>query len=279
MIRHLRVALACLSLIFATAALAQDFPPPISPFVNDFADLLSDEDEAALTSRLKLLRDDAGVEMTLVTILRRADYGKSDSIENFATGLFNNWGIGNASRNDGILVLVAREDREMRIELGTGYDGTWNRAALLVIEDYFLPSFRADNYARGILTGMDQTIAGIARRFIDGDQAETGEDEDNSLVIFAAVIGLIALLIARRRLSDWFTRYRACPSCGRRGLRASREVTREATEEEIGQGLRTVSCAYCEYSDHSSYTISQKSSDDSSFGGGSSSGGGASGRW
>ena len=56
--------------------------------------------------------------MTIITLESQAPYAPDETLEEFATNLFNNWGIGDAARNDGILVLVLPDDRAMRIELG-----------------------------------------------------------------------------------------------------------------------------------------------------------------
>ncbi|MEY8842814.1 YgcG family protein, partial [Cribrihabitans sp. XS_ASV171] len=102
-----------------------DYPGYDEIYVNDYAGLLSSEAEARVRQDLKDLYARAGIEMTVLTIENMGAYGHQGAIEPFATGLFNAWGIGNAARNDGVLVLVARYDREMRIEIGSGYAQHW----------------------------------------------------------------------------------------------------------------------------------------------------------
>ena len=99
-----------------------------------------------------------GVEMTVLTIERMMDFGHPGQIEPFATRLFNTWGIGNATRNDGILVLVSRFDRMMRIELGAGYPSSRDGQMKVIIEDDFLPRFRVDDYQGGIEDGVEAII-------------------------------------------------------------------------------------------------------------------------
>lgn len=95
-------------------AYAQDSYPAWQDFyVNDFADVIDADDEAQIRSLLNNLYDAHDVEATVLTINSIHDYGTGDeTIESFATNLFNSWGIGDAERNDGILLLVAIEDRE-----------------------------------------------------------------------------------------------------------------------------------------------------------------------
>jgi len=127
-------------------------------YVNDYADLLDTGAEGRIRADLIELYDRTGVEMTVLTIERMADFGHDGVIESFATQLFNTWGIGNATRNDGVLILVSRYDRRMRIELGDGYgyarDGDMKR----VVDDIFLPAFKKDAYQRGIEAGVTETI-------------------------------------------------------------------------------------------------------------------------
>lgn len=127
-------------------------------YVNDYADLLDDGAEARLRSDLTDLYDQAGIEMTVLTIPSLSDYRHYGPIEPFATALFNSWGIGNADRNDGVLVLVALHDRQMRIELGAGYAASWDARMQRVIDTAFLPRFREEAYQAGIVTGVEETI-------------------------------------------------------------------------------------------------------------------------
>lgn len=131
-------------------------------YVNDYGDLLSPEAEAKITSDLIELYDFTGVEMTVLTIPSRGQYGFEGTNEAFATRLFNTWGIGNASSNDGVLILVSQYDREMRIELGAGYGRARDADMQEVIDAHFLPFFRQDLYERGIVAGTAETIRAIA---------------------------------------------------------------------------------------------------------------------
>jgi len=123
-----------LAVLLPFAAIAQNtaeekppYPAFYSGLTNDFANILSDEAEARINAELQAARDSRGLEMAVVTIRSREDYAPSTGIAQFAARLFNGWGIGRPDINDGILLLVAIEDREMRIALGSGYPdyGVW----------------------------------------------------------------------------------------------------------------------------------------------------------
>ena len=277
---------AFLFILLPTFTYAQNYPEFETTYVNDYADIIDEQTEKRLTDQLKTLRQDHDVEATVLTIDSRKTYGDSPSLEYFATGLFNKWGIGNSDRNDGILILVIRNDREMRVELGSGYGTGFNRAAQETIDDYFLPSFRNDKYAQGIERGTTEIIRRIALPFAQG-RPEPAESErsgkfDARIAIFIAMISFV-LFALRRKIGDLLLRFKKCPNCGRSGLRRKRETLYSATSTTTGQGKSTTTCDYCDYYKTDTYIIPRRSSSSTSssggFGGGSSSGGGASGRW
>ena len=76
------------------------------------------------------------------------------TIESFATNLFNMWGIGDATRNDGVLILVAVQDQLVRIELGAGYDESYSDRMWVVINEHFLSDFRRGRYSQGVVSGV-----------------------------------------------------------------------------------------------------------------------------
>ena len=161
-------------MFLASTATAQTYPEYRSTTVNDLAGLLDPADEAALTGQLTGLRRDTGVEMTVVTLATQADFAPGRTLEQFATGLFDHWGIGQAGRNDGVLVLILRDDRAMRVELGQAYGRDWDGAAQRVVDGQFLPAFKAGSYARGILTGSTAVIDDIILPFRAGQDAPAG---------------------------------------------------------------------------------------------------------
>ncbi len=164
---HRLFSIFAILVFFGAQAMAQSYPDYTSVYVNDFADLLDPETEARIEQALQQVKADRGVEMTMVTIHSRTDYGNSPSIEDFATNLFNYWGVGDATRNDGIMVLVAKSDRDMRIELGAGYPAIFDDRVKRVIDHHFIPFFRQDRYAEGIESGVVETIKRTKLEFTD----------------------------------------------------------------------------------------------------------------
>jgi len=131
-----------------------NYPQPQEPYVNDFAQLLTADDAANIRDLFHTLKQEHGIEATVVTIDSINDYDTGDkTIEAFATNLFNRWGIGDSEKNNGVLLLVAVGDRNVRVEAGSGYGDSQNAAAQEIINEHILPSFRSGNFSQGIYRG------------------------------------------------------------------------------------------------------------------------------
>lgn len=290
-----KAALLTLLLSLPLATAAQDLPRPNDLLVNDYASVMTGAEIAVIRDRLQALKDETGVEMTVLTIHSRADYRSSPSIERFANDIFNSWGIGRAEYNDGILVLMAIADREMRVELGAGYDQGYDVLAQDIVNRWFLPELRAGRPGGAVAEGTRELIERVAKR-------HAGELDPEPLpfsftnwferasgwifgIIFAAA-GLFAL--AGRKISDWSFRFRRCPSCGKTGLHSAHEPPQHAsnpTGEMTKTGRHLITCRHCDWRDERPWQPRMRASRTpgsggrGGFGGGRSSGGGATGRW
>lgn len=279
-----RFAAAALALIAAPLA-AQDIPAPQSPYLNDFAQVLSAEDETTLTADLRALRDATGAQMTVATLDTLEGRAPTMSLESYARALFDDWGIGDADRNDGILLLVLTGDRRVRLELGAGYDNLWNSAANTVVQDHILPPLRADDWAAGIAAGVAATDTLIARPFSEG--AAPPEKSNPLLIILVMVLGggaLVGFGIYRAATAEKRKLAReTCPKCGRTGMWRNKDRLRAPTTSSKGEERWTTGCMHCSYQHASVVPVAMLSSaahaggTGGGFGGGVSGGGGASG--
>ncbi len=265
-------------LLCATSAFAQTYPVYENLTVNDYADLLSLSEEETLARQLTQLKTDTGVEMTVLTLVTQTDYAPQMTLEDFATGLFNDWGVGNANRNDGVLVLIIRDERVMRLELGAGYARDWDRVAERVVDNSFLPSFRNNEFGQGTLKGVDATIQEIVLPFKDGQEPAS---DQGGFWVFGLIAAIVVLINGRTAISDGLARFRKCPNCGQRSLRQTRQVIISASQSTSGVSRLSVNCSNCEYRVESDIVIPliSQSSSSGGFGGGGSGGGGASGRF
>ncbi|MCU9838283.1 TPM domain-containing protein [Ruegeria sp. WL0004] len=225
-----------------TGADGATYPGYADVYVNDYADLLDEDAESRIRQVLIDLYDYAGIEMTVLIIDNMGQYGHQGEIEPFATGLFNAWGIGNASRNDGVLVLVARYDRRMRIEIGAGYDMSWNARMQRVIDTGFLPYFRRDEYQKGIEAGVDETVRELTGSYPGAWDMGTAQRGWSWIARAVDRIGewvLALVLVPLGGLALWLRRYlrtrpRPCPQCRTVLVRAGEE----ADDEHLDGGQR-----------------------------------------
>lgn len=291
--RRICAFLSALTLCFAGPGLAEPYPEPSDPYVNDFADLITPGIEAETRSALATLYSETGIEMTVVTLKTRDDFDPSASVEVFAQGLFNAWGIGDRERNDGILLLVVAADREARIELGAAYGQGYDVIAQDIVSSAMVPEFRDGKFGTGIEHGALAVIDRIALR-LAGNLPATARPSDAPQGVFERLdgwfFGLVFVAISvyglfGRRIGDRLTRLRRCPGCGRRTLRSERSIRPPDNGSEPQLELHRVVCRHCNFRDEREprpmRSRPARSGDQSrgGFGGGRSSGGGASGRW
>ena len=156
------------------------FPQPDAGYVTDLADLLTDEQEQKLERRLLHTETKTKVEIIVILIKSIKDYPgiPNKSIEEFATALFNKYGIGNLPKNDGVLLLIARKDRKARIELGAGYGRKRDADAAEIMQDAILPAFKKNRYAEGVTKGVSEIIREFAGIRINEDKRGR-QDEPN----------------------------------------------------------------------------------------------------
>lgn len=146
-------------LLFVATALAQtETFPRMQGAVTDTAGLLTAGECSGIEQKLNALREQTGAQIAVLTVNTT---GPRD-IESYTEKVFNQWRLGRINIDDGILLLVAADDREMRIEVGYGLEGAVSDAvANRILNDYFVPNFKIGNYAGGINDTVDALIARV----------------------------------------------------------------------------------------------------------------------
>jgi uncharacterized protein len=301
-------------LLVLQVTLLAAFPRP-DGYVNDFAAVLTDDDEAYLENYLRALEAATSAEVAIVTVTSMDGM----TIEEYAHRLFAEWGIGKEQVDNGVLLLVAPNDRAVRIEVGYGVEAILpDGLAGEIIRTDMVPEFNAGNLRRGIGRGVDR-IARILRRDPAAVSFPPSAEADGSpgvlsvpffglfMVLSGFVAGLgvrtrtfgpllwsglfagIPLVIATQFVSAfWLGALLTVGLCamvaGQRSGRSSywRGVLRTGVPDSVPEGeqLRWVMGGNPGSSTrHGSSDSNGSSSSSSGFGGGSSGGGGASGRW
>jgi uncharacterized protein len=157
----LAAALALVAL--AAPAAAQTFPALTGRVVDD-AGMLSEGTRAVLTRELAELEAKTTHQLVVVTV--KSLQGRS--IEDYGVRLGRAWQIGQKGRNNGVLLIVAPNERKVRIEVGYGLEGELTDAvAKLIIEERILPNFRQGNMVGGIVGGTEEII-----QVLSGDSVE-----------------------------------------------------------------------------------------------------------
>jgi len=156
------------SLLFSLQAISQGINKvvPVRPatprLVNDFADVLTDEQEQALERKLVAYDDSTSTQIVVVTIGTTQDY----AIEDVGLKILRDWGVGNKEKDNGVVILAAIADRDLTIQNGYGMEGAVpDITAKNIIENDILPAFREENYYRGLDAGTNSIIRAAAGEY------------------------------------------------------------------------------------------------------------------
>jgi len=186
------------------------FPQPDAGYVTDIADLLTGDQEEAIEQWLYRAEKEKGVEIVVSLLQSVRDYPRApQTLEPFATAMFNRYGIGDKAKNNGILLLVFKKDRKLRIELGAGYAKSRDRDAKRIIDHVIVPRFKKNDYPGGVTEG----VRTVLKEFAGMSVSDTAEKKDGSVapsspqepkepftLSWPLVVVIVALLLLTRSL-------------------------------------------------------------------------------
>jgi uncharacterized protein len=151
--------------LWTVVAAAPTFPP-LSGRVVDPAGILSPPIKAALTAKLETLETQTSRQLVVVTVPSLQGL----EIEDYGYQLGRAWGIGEKTRNTGVLLIVAPNERRVRIEVGYGLEGVLTDAlSTVILQEKVLPRFRAGDAAGGVVAGADALVEQLS---LPDDQAK-----------------------------------------------------------------------------------------------------------
>jgi uncharacterized protein len=184
-----KFSLAALLLAFFAGmqgTLAQEITfPSLTGRVVDEAGLLDAAKRAEIEAKLAALEAKTTDQLVVVTV--RSLQGRT--IEEYGYRLGRSWGIGQKDKNNGVLLIVAPNERKVRIEVGYGLEGTLPDAtASLIVQNSILPRFKANDYPGGIARGVDDIIKALSGE--GGEWKPPVEPKKNTTTLF----GLFALV-------------------------------------------------------------------------------------
>lgn len=220
LVRHVRPGLWPALIVWAALAvgpaLAQTFPA-LTGRVVDQAGVLSPQTEASLTQKLAALEARNGAQLVVATVRSLGDY----EIRDYGYRLGRAWAIGQKGRNNGAILLVAPNDRQVAVEVGYGLEPVITDAyANRLLDDQVIPRFRAGQMEAGVVAGVDALVGQIgldpaeAQARIAAAEARPAprEGEDDGGGIVGLLIGLFILWVVLSALGG----------LGRRGRRRRR---------------------------------------------------------
>ena len=146
--------------------------PPLSQPVVDTAGMIHSQTAATLNQELAAIYQSGGPQIAVLTLQSLED----QTIEERAIQVFDQWKIGKKGKDDGVLILIAKKERKVRIEVGYGLEGDIPDAyAKRIVEDVMLPQFRNGQFTTGVVLGIQQ-IAHFARIRVKSLPSVSGED-------------------------------------------------------------------------------------------------------
>ncbi len=185
--RALRAGLGALFLV-TTSAFAQLAVPPVAR-VSDQTATLSGADIAALERTLQDFEQRKGSQIAVLVVPSTAP----ETVEQYALRVAETWKLGRKGVDDGALLLVAKDDRALRIEVGYGLEGALTDiAAKRIVSDVIVPYFRQGDFAGGIRAGVDRMIG-----VIDGEPlpepSRTTAGGEGGIEQYAPMLFIVAL--------------------------------------------------------------------------------------
>jgi len=156
--KRLALAAALIAVFLLTAPAAAKEVPFLSGRINDLAGMIPADTAGRIESKLAAFEDETGAQIAVLTI----DSLEGDALEDYSMRVVETWKLGRAERDDGLLLLIARDDRKMRIEVGYGLEGRLtDLQSGRILNEILRPEFREGRFGEGIEQGVDAIIGTI----------------------------------------------------------------------------------------------------------------------
>jgi uncharacterized protein len=198
---------AALLLFLGSVAFALDFPQ-LTGRVVDQADVMTAQHRSDVASKLKGLEDTSSIQLVVATVKSL----QGSDVETYANELFRFWKLGQARKNNGVLLLVAPAEHKVRIEVGYGLEGSLTDAlSSVIISSVIVPRFKANDYSGGIERGVDAIVSVLTTDASGWHQTVSVRPDDRSSTFDKLTTVFFALLVIVILRLMWD------PSGGRRG--------------------------------------------------------------
>ena len=193
--KKLLLILLVFAAIFNTSAQKSIAKPVPARLVVDYANILSTAEVETLERKLVALDDSTSNQIAIVTVKSL----NNEVIEDVAVATFRDWGIGNKKTRNGVLVLVAIEDRKIRIEVGYGLEGAIpDVTANDIINNDIKPNFKQGNYYAGLDAAINNLSKAASGEYHVARERPAGGKGGGNILGIIIIIVIIIFMIARR---------------------------------------------------------------------------------
>lgn len=177
----------------APALAAEPSYPVLSGRVVDDANIIAPEARQRIADKIEAHEDKTSDQIVVATVPSLQGL----SIEDFANGLFRHWQLGQKAKNNGVLLIVAPQERKVRIEVGYGLEGALTDAlSKVIITTAIAPKFKAGDFAGGIEAGVDAIVTILAGDAEEWQRrAEIRSDESSPAEDIAVVIAMVLIFL------------------------------------------------------------------------------------
>src|SRR4030095_5256850 len=180
-------------LLFSSLALGLSIPPGPTARVNDYAGMLDASSRLELEQKLKSFEETTSNQIVVATFPSL----EGEILEDFSVRLAETWNLGKKGRDNGVLLLIFKEDRALRIETGYGLEGALPDAvSRSIIENKIIPEFRRGDFKAGIFSGVDSIIAATKGEY--KAEPETNVSAILLLLLLFFLIGLFFWWVIRK---------------------------------------------------------------------------------
>ena len=173
--------------------------PALTARVNDYAAILSPATVQQLEGSLKAFETDQSTQIVVLTIPSL----EGEVLEEFSTRVFERWKIGQKGHDNGAILLIARNERKLRIEVGYGLEGSLtDLVAGRIIRDIIVPRFKQGNFDQGVIDGVSAMMATVRGEFSGKNMqspAKPSSDAEGFLVMLLASIFFIGKVFGRNK--------------------------------------------------------------------------------
>jgi uncharacterized protein len=259
------LSIILLFFVLVSSAFGLEVPELTNPIV-DNASLISDGVETNINNKLEELSNSTGIQLGILTIPTL----EGEVLESYSMKVVENWKLGSAEKDTGVLLLIALEERSIRIEVGYGLEGILTDTKCgLIIRNVITPHFKNGDYSTGIVQGVTAIVENVASDFSENSESpiilELDDEDSSSAIVAIFFMFMIAILASAKNKT----------SVGTSGNSTLKNVVIAKTALDIAKSLTSSN------NNNSGFGGSSFGGGFGGFsgGGGSFGGGGASGKW